>query len=71
MDYATAPKSKGREISWAELADLSEEWENPTVDTKKYYQNVSTAFEVTKEFYLWYKENGGLCQVRKGRYYVA
>lgn len=60
-----------RLISSEELADLSSNWENPTVDTKKYYQNVFMALEVDKETYEEYKKNGFVCQEDKGRYYVA
>jgi len=51
-----------RRISNEELADLSNEWENPTVDTTKYYQNVLVAYEVSKESYDTYKKLGILCQ---------
>jgi hypothetical protein len=60
-----------RELSPVELADLPEEWENPTVDTSKYYQNVGRVWETNEETYLSYKQAGHLCQKHEGRYYVA
>ena len=60
-----------RYITNEELADLSDNWENPTVDTRKYYQNVLRAYECNKETYLKHKADGGLCQVHKSRYYIA
>jgi hypothetical protein len=61
----------GRKNSNQELADLSSEWENATVDTKKYYQNVMYAYEVNKQVYDSWKSEGGLCQIYKNRYYIA
>ena len=60
-----------RKISNQELADLSDEWENPTVDTTKYYQSVLAAFEVDRELYEQHKRDGGLCQQHEGRHYIA
>lgn len=54
-----------------ELADLPSNWENPTVDTTKYFQVVFRAWEVDEITYLWYKRWGGLCQSNNGRYYIA
>lgn len=68
---ATIPRLKPRRITNEELADLSDNWENPTVDTSKYYQNVLRAYECDRETYLDYKADGGLCQVHNGRYYIA
>ena len=70
----------GHKLEAEELADLSEEWENPTVDTSKYYQSVGAAWQVTKFIYEKYKALGGLCQkvdppsFEKGassKYYIA
>jgi hypothetical protein len=60
-----------RELSPAELADLPEEWENPTVDISKYYQCVTQAWETNEETYLKYRENGHLCMKYGRNYYVA
>lgn len=60
-----------RKISNTELADLSNNWENPTVDTDKYYQNVIYAFEVSQTEYEELKRKGQLCQVHNNRFYVA
>lgn len=60
-----------REISNAELASLSSDWENPTVDTRKYYQNVFKAYEVSERLYWKFKADGVLCQKHKGNYYIA
>jgi len=63
--------AKPRLITDEELADLSSNWENPTVDTSKYYQNVWKAWEVDQAAYEQHKKDGGLCQQYKGRYYIA
>lgn len=60
-----------RKISNEELADLSQDWENPTVDTSAYYQSALAAWEVDRETYQQHKASGGLCQVYKGKYYIA
>ncbi len=60
-----------RKLSNAELADLPESWENPTVDTSKYIQCVLAAYEVDEAGYLEHKRAGGLCQEHSGRFYVA
>ena len=52
----------GRPLTAKELADLSDEWLNPTVDTDTYYQTVVCAWEVTKEIFHQWKDAGGLCQ---------
>ena len=60
-----------RRISNAELADLPSRWENATVDTTKYYQNVIYAYEVSKSVYEKHKRIGGLCQEYKDKFYIA
>ena len=60
-----------RKISNEELADLSSNWENVTVDTSKYYQNVMVAFEVSEEVYKEMKAEGFLCQKYNNKFYVA
>lgn len=60
-----------RKISNEELADLSNEWKNPTVDIRKYYQNVLYAFEVDELAYNEHKLSGGLCQKHNGKFYIA
>jgi len=64
-------KMKMRKISNKELADLPPEWENSKVDTKKYYQNVMEAYEVSIGLYMECKRDGGLCQKYSDRYYIA
>jgi len=54
-----------------QLADISSEWENSTVDTSKYYQAVMTAWEVSKDIYYDWRETGGLCQEYRGKFYIA
>lgn len=61
----------GHELSAEELADISDEWENPTVDTRKYYQSVMQAWEVIPIIYHKYKQAGGLCQQHNGKFYIA
>jgi hypothetical protein len=60
-----------RRITPEELGDLTNEWENPTVDVTKYFQNVLYAFEVDQVMYGEHKQNGGLCQTQNGRFYIA
>jgi len=60
-----------RKITNQELADLSDEWENPQVDTRFYHQQALRAWEVTQEEYERHKREGGLCQQQDGRFYVA
>jgi hypothetical protein len=60
-----------RKITDEELADISNNWENPTVDIKKYYQNVFVAWEVNEKDYNPHKLNGGLCQKFNNRFYIA
>jgi len=73
---------KPRRITNEELANLSEAWEHPTVDTSKYYQSVLVAYEIDQETYLASKRAGHLVQkvwteiepveIEGGaRYYVA
>ncbi len=59
-----------RIISNRELADLPEEWENPTVDTIKYFQCVMSAYECTEIQYNAFKKRGRLVQYYKEKYYV-
>jgi predicted DNA-binding protein YlxM (UPF0122 family) len=58
-------------LSAKELADIPENWENATVDTSKYVQNVMMAWEVPEKVYSKYKANGGLCQTYNGKFYIA
>lgn len=60
-----------RKITNLELADLPSVWENPTVDTRKYYQNVMYAYEVDEATYNKWRVDGELCQKYKGRFYIA
>ena len=60
-----------RKLNNLELADLSNNWENPTVDINKYYQNVLYAYEVDQKSYNLYKSNGILCQKHNNKFYVA
>lgn len=60
-----------RKISNRELADLSTNWENPTVDTAKYYQCVLSALEVDLGTYEAHKRDGGLCQKFNNNFYIA
>lgn len=60
-----------RQLTDLEISGLSSKWENPTVDTSKYYQNVFTAYEVLEAEYLKHRSEGGLCQKYEGRYYIA
>lgn len=60
-----------RRLTNEELADISSNWENATVDTTKYYQNVFLAYEVDEPRYNFYKLTGGLCQKYKGKFYIA
>jgi hypothetical protein len=62
---------KARIISASELADLSNEWNNPTVDVSKYYQNVIKACEVDKKTYKNYNKRGFICQEHNGKYFIA
>lgn len=62
---------KARKLTNEELADLSLEWENPTVDTSKYFQDVMEAWEVDRDAYEGHKGEGGLAQEHAGRYYIA
>ncbi len=70
LDHETGV-SIGREITAEELADLPEDWNNPTVDTTKYYQCALRAWEVTRQVYDVYTEGGGLSQERNGKFYIA
>ena len=57
-----------RAISARELADLSNEWLNATVDTSKYYMTVLDAYEVDAvTFEGW----NGPKQIYEGRYYIG
>ena len=46
-------------------------WENPKVDIKQYYPSIITIYEVDQNTYKQYKNNGGLCQEYKNRFYIA
>jgi len=71
MKKTIEPKPFCRSITAEELANLSNDWENPTVDTAKYYQNVVYAYEVDRVSYEGCKKEGCLCQVCNGKYYIA
>lgn len=60
-----------RRVSSRELADLSTDWENPRVDTNKYYQISLNVWEVNRGEYDERKKDGVLCQIFKGRYYIG
>lgn len=60
-----------RRLTNEELADLPGNWENATVDTTKYYQNVLLAYEVDEPRYNFYKLTGGLCQKYNDKFYIA
>ena len=60
-----------RRISSKELADLPEAWNNPTVDTTKYYNCVMSAVEVSESVCRWYGKKGGLWQKHNNRFYIA
>lgn len=60
-----------RKITNRELADLSTRWENPSVDTRHYIQCACVVFEVDGATYTQHKEEGGLCQIQNGRFYIA
>ena len=60
-----------RRITNRELADLPADWENPTVDTRKYCQCVLVAFEVDEQTFFEHREDGGLCQKSNERFYIA
>lgn len=72
---AQTQKNGWRKLSNRELAGLPSHWENPTVDTRHYYQNVLSAFEVDQATFLQHKAKGGLCQMVTGkdqaRYIIA
>ena len=69
--YELELESFAREITPQELADLPEDWENPTVDTRRYIQCAAEAWEVPQHIYDHYKKLGGLCQAYKGKFYIA
>lgn len=61
-----------RQLTDLELAKLSNNWENPIVDTRYYYQSVAKAWEVTKEDYTKARKIGLLCQAVHGlRFYIG
>jgi hypothetical protein len=62
---------KPRLLNNQELADLSDNWENARVDTRRYYQNVLRAYEVDETTFIQCKADGDICQAYKFRYYVA
>ena len=61
----------GHELTAEELADIPSEWENATVDTTKYYQNVMQAWRVPQNIYEHMKKLGALCQAHEGKFYIA
>lgn len=69
--FETGISVMGRPLSADELADVSSEWYNPTVDTSKYFQSVYRAWEVDEEDYIRWKNAGGLCQEYAGKFYIA
>jgi hypothetical protein len=62
---------KPRKLTLEEIVQLPCEWENPKVDIRKYYQNVSRVYEVDEATYIQCKMDGCICQSYKFRYYVA
>ena len=60
-----------RRISRKELADLSDDWQNPTVDTTKYYNCVMEAYEVNEATCKEHGSEGGLWQKHNNRFYIA
>jgi hypothetical protein len=60
-----------RRVSNRELADLPQDWENPVVDTRNYYQSAMEAYEVDEATYLHGKMEGCLCQKHQGKYYLG
>ena len=73
-------KERPRLITNEELADLSNEWLNSTVDIVNYHQTCMAVFEVNEETFKRLKRSGVCCQLispnkRNGntvdRYYVG
>lgn len=64
-------KAGVRKLTDEELADLPQDWENPTVDTRHYYQSAIEAWEVDQALYDQHRREGGLAQKFKGKYYIA
>ncbi len=64
-------EGKMRQISNEELFNLSEDWENATVDTTKYYSNVMSAVEVSDKEYEAFKKKGCIVQEHDKKYFVA
>jgi hypothetical protein len=60
-----------RRISRKELADLSDDWQNPTVDTRIFIQCVNYAYEVSKVVCDAHGKKGGLWQKHNNRFYIA
>jgi len=60
-----------RRISDEELADLPSNWENPLVDTNKYYWCAMAAYEIDKEHYERLKAAGDKVLAYKDRYYLG
>ena len=60
-----------RRITNKELCNLPETWENSRIDTSKYYESVTAAYEVDADSYQELKKAGDLCQEHKGRFYVG
>jgi len=57
-------------LSNKELADLNSKWINSKV-SKKYCDNVLMALEVDEQIYKTHMNEGGLCQEKNGKYYIA
>ncbi len=68
--YGSVVKGR-REISAKELADLTTNWLNPTVDTRYYYQCAMVAWEVGQPTFEKWRKEGGLCQEQDGKYYIS
>ena len=46
-------------------------WENPKVDITKYKPSIVVIWEVCQSDYLRWKNTGLLCQIYKGKFYIA
>ena len=60
-----------RRITSKELCDLPETWENSRIDTTKYHESVTAAYEVDSDTYQELKKAGDLCQEYEGVFYVG
>lgn len=54
-----------------ELADLPTRWQNPTVDTSKYYQTVGAAWEIDEAKYNDLNKKGCLVMKFNGKFYCG